>query len=634
MDPLLKGYFEKFLESHELERPKGAAIDDADKMSGLYERFINYHLFSEDTPEIFTADSELLDFVCPGGEGDAKLDGFGILVQGRLVRNKEEILNIIDTIKKIEVEFVAIQTKMRPRFETTEFLAFGTTLRKFFSSNPPVLNDNLKELFELKDFIYTDKKVIKALQCNPKLSAYYVTIGQFKEDDHYKSAKDTIVSMFSDGESRGDYIEKFDISVIDAKETRKKIESLENNYDVSLIINKSMNLTVGSNDKIKKAVSFTCTGKEFLKLLTNDNGTLRRSLFNDNVRDYLGAGSVNREIEDTMINDPELFLLCNNGVTIVSSNFEPIKDDLVKIINPQIVNGCQTSNTLYKLRDKIEQDKLMLSVRVICTDDNDISNKVVRSTNRQNQVLEEAFETTKPFHQSIEKHFAFTTSPVKIYYERRSKQYANDESIYKTHIVNLRVLTHVFVAAILRRPHEAHRHEAKLLEIYGRDNRRIFCEDHDVEIYYYCALLYYRVEEALRTNPYYKKNKWMKKFRGHFYFIISSILNKDIPKLSSTSKDYKKMINRFSENLSDAEKFMSLMIKAGEILNSTSNRWSKEGHSRYGMKDNQEFTSMLLNEIQKFKSNPEISQSSSDASSSTIQRHRKYLGKRKYTNNK
>lgn len=605
MDPLLKGYFEKFIESHKLERPEGAAIDDADKMSGLYERFINYILFSEDSPEVFTADNELLDFVCPGGEGDAKLDGFGILVQGRLVRNKEEILHIVDTIKKIEVEFVAIQTKMRSRFDTTEYLAFGTMLRKFFSSKPPVLNDDLKDLFELKKFIYTDTRVLKALKRNPTVRAYYVTIGQFKEDDHYKSAKESIESMFSANESNGDYIGKFKIRVIDAEETRKKLESIENNYDVNININKSMNLTVGNNDKIKKAVSFTCTGKEFLKLLTREDGSLRRSLFNDNVRDYLGSGSVNREIGNTMIEEPELFLLCNNGITIVSSNFEPIKDDLVRIVNPQIVNGCQTSNTLFKLRNKIEQDKLMLSVRVICTDDNEISNKVVRSTNRQNQVLEEAFETTKPYHQNLEKHFAFTSFPEKLFYERRAKQYAHDESIYKTQIVNLRVLTHVFVAAILSYPHEAHRHEAKLLEMYGRDNRRIFRDDHDVEIYYYCALLYYRVEEALKNNAYFKKNKWMKKFRGHFYFIIRMLISKEIPKLTSISKDYKKLITRLCECLKNADKFMDYMIKAGKILNITSKRWSDEGHSRYGMKDNQEFTAMLTEEIAKFKANSE-----------------------------
>lgn len=80
-----------------------------------------------------------------------------------------------------------------------------------------------------------------------------------------------------------------------------------------------------------------------MKLLTkSEDGSLRRSLFNSNVRDYLGnTGSVNSEIEHTIATEPEMFLMCNNGITIVCSDFIQIRDKIVSIDNPQIVNGCQ-----------------------------------------------------------------------------------------------------------------------------------------------------------------------------------------------------------------------------------------------------------------------------------------------------
>jgi AIPR protein. len=89
---------------------------------------------------------------------------------------------------------------------------------------------------------------------------------------------------------------------------------------------------------LKKAYAFTCNALEFLKILKKEDGSLRRSLFNDNVRDYLGDNkTVNSEIENTITESPEMFLLCNNGITIVCTDFEQIRDKLVKIENPQIV---------------------------------------------------------------------------------------------------------------------------------------------------------------------------------------------------------------------------------------------------------------------------------------------------------
>jgi len=134
--------------------------------------------------------------------------------------------------------------------------------------------------------------------------------------------------------------------------------------------------------------------------------------------------------------------LCNNGITIVCSDFVQVRDKLVKIENPQIVNGCQTSNSLFNFRNNPNIEKLQLLVRLISTEDSSVTNKIVRGTNRQNQVLDEAFEATLPFHQDeLEPFFLAYENNVKIYYERRSKQYNNDPLIKKTHIVNLRILT-------------------------------------------------------------------------------------------------------------------------------------------------------------------------------------------------
>lgn len=62
-------------------------------------------------------------------------------------------------------------------------------------------------------------------------------------------------------------------------------------------------------------------GREFLKLITDDNGEIIKSVFIDNVRDFQGENPVNKDIAKTISeNDLDQFVLRNNGITIVAKN--------------------------------------------------------------------------------------------------------------------------------------------------------------------------------------------------------------------------------------------------------------------------------------------------------------------------
>ena len=256
----------------------------------------------------------------------------------------------------------------------------------------------------------------------------------------------------------------------------------------------------------------------------SEDGSLRRSLFNSNVRDYLGnTGSVNSEIEHTIATEPEMFLMCNNGITIVCSDFIQIRDKIVSIDNPQIVNGCQTCSTIFLQRNNDSLQNVQVLVKLICTDDNSITTKIVRGTNKQNQVLEESFETTKPFHQKIEDYFEAKCDAIKLHYERRNKQYTSIPTITRYQIVNLRVLTQSFVAMFLQKPYEAHRHEAILLQKYApkdERNRLIYNSDHSPYMYYIAALTWYVFEMAFRNNTIVEKKK-IRPYMAHLYYIFT-----------------------------------------------------------------------------------------------------------------
>ena len=88
----------------------------------------------------------------------------------------------------------------------------------------------------------------------------------------------------------------------------------------------------------------------------------------------------------------------------------------------QIVNGCQTSFVLYENRRKLIDDKnAFLIVKLISTKDKEITDSIVKATNRQTPVLNEAFETLRDFHKNLEDIYSKYPPEYRLFYERRSK---------------------------------------------------------------------------------------------------------------------------------------------------------------------------------------------------------------------
>ena len=72
-------------------------------------------------------------------------------------------------------------------------------------------------------------------------------------------------------------------------------------------------------------------------------------IYEKNVRRFLGGrGKVNKGMQDTLRDAPERFGLYNNGITIVASDWTEIGSTVV-LNEPYIVNGCQTSRTIWEV---------------------------------------------------------------------------------------------------------------------------------------------------------------------------------------------------------------------------------------------------------------------------------------------
>lgn len=92
---------------------------------------------------------------------------------------------------------------------------------------------------------------------------------------------------------------------------------------------------------------------DFLKAYKQTTGDLDR-LYEKNVRRFLGAkGRVNKKMQETLRNEPDRFGLFNNGITVVVTDFIPKAEGAVELVDPYIVNGCQTTRTIWEVSQKI-----------------------------------------------------------------------------------------------------------------------------------------------------------------------------------------------------------------------------------------------------------------------------------------
>ena len=125
--------------------------------------------------------------------------------------------------------------------------------------------------------------------------------------------------------------------------------------------------------------------------LVKENGA---RLFARNIRGYLGASAINREIQTTLTSNPQDFWYFNNGLTIVCDDAQMIKsgDQLkMKLVSPQIINGQQTAYALSK-HGKTTASVLARAIAIQrdakdSTSYDRMVSQIVQATNWQNAIL-------------------------------------------------------------------------------------------------------------------------------------------------------------------------------------------------------------------------------------------------------
>jgi hypothetical protein len=156
-------------------------------------------------------------------------------------------------------------------------------------------------------------------------------------------------------------------------------------------------------------------------------------LLERNVRSFLQLkGKVNQSIRSTILDEPQMFLAFNNGLSVTASGLEVEERgdgtaDLIAADDFQIVNGGQTTGSIFRAarKDKAEADRLEVPVKIteILADGDveDIAPRISQSANNQNKVNMADFSSNHPFHRKLEELSRSVWAPPKVGLQRQTR---------------------------------------------------------------------------------------------------------------------------------------------------------------------------------------------------------------------
>ncbi|MBO5728624.1 MAG: AIPR family protein [Paludibacteraceae bacterium] len=554
----------------------------------VFERLINYNLLLQYQPDAFNSDSRLLETISVGGGDDLGQDGIAIKINNMFISSLEELDSWVTNKKeKLTIEYFFIQSKYKPNTDCGELLKFIGGIREFFNDNSILpMNDNVRAWYEIRKKI-SSKEFIIHLRELPHVKCYFVSTANEFVDNH----KDAYIATFkNEMRSRFSSFEFMQYGASDIVDIIK-----QNKSDEPLQILEDGIINFSRVEGIKNACIISCSAQKFIESLNTREGVIKKSIFVDNVRDFQGMNSVNTEMLSTIENEPQKFILFNNGITIVGTNFIE-QSKILSIDNPQIVNGCQTCNVLFDAWKKgVDISSINLIVKVISTEDATVANDVVKGTNRQSIVYEEAFETTLPFHKNFEKFVIdygnSIQTPMKIYYERRSKQYALNPNIEPYQRFNLKSLVQYTVAVLQEEPHNAHMHESQLVKKY---KNIIFQNGESFNAYFSLAYAFLTLEKYLKAQ---NKEKWYNTYKSHLLLIYFLLVAGSKP----NRKDHKQAdeyANKILVNAIDEKQFQITIDEAKNILSECKDIWvNRCKRSPYAMKDVSAFTTLIIKKV-------------------------------------
>jgi hypothetical protein len=291
---------------------------------------------------------------------------------------------------------------------------------------------------------------------------------------------------------------------------------------------------------------------DYYDFITDSEGDIKESIFDNNIRHYQGGKNVNEDIGKNLssISEPD-FWVYNNGITIIASKCGYDHKALI-LTDPRIVNGLQTSFTIFHKYKINEHDQRSIVVRVIESDDSELTDSLISATNSQTALPKSAFRATDKIHRDLENFFLANN----YFYDRRKNYYKNIGKP-SSRIFSLQNVAQAMEAIILKNPAKARTSPAALFT-NEKDYDSIFANDYQNKVYLNSTLICDHINKLIGTITIDERNTY-RNFKFHLARIFTVFLidkvdysHKDLEgdiELSSTDDLFEKSLNKLNEFL-------------------------------------------------------------------------------------
>lgn len=463
-------------------------------------------------------DSDELEKGIIGGSFDNGIDGMYIFANDELLQSIEQVDNF-KKIKNIEVHFH--QYKNNERISEDVVHKFNTATSNILNLSqelsPTSWNINLIEQVKLLRDLTIRSAVVHPQY---KFTFRHISKGNrdniYNEDRPNESYLDKVATLKQTVE-KSDYSSVlFDFDYIGVNELIS-LNRNEKQFSIALKLNENP-IALDFSDDGKRGYIASVNIKDYFKFITEESGELRKYLFDSNIRDYQNNTEVNSQISETIKNDKDLdFWWLNNGVTIIADKGS-LTGKTLHLDNVQIVNGLQTSHSIYySYNEEAEDENRSLLLKIIVTDDKVTADKIIKSTNSQNQVPTSLLRATDQVQRDIEEYFLTKD----YYYDRRKNYYKNLKKPIKK-IISINFLAQCLTSLLIqeKNPSKA-RSNPTVLTKKDEDYAKLFPENRHLDTYLKSILVVKKVESHLKQLL--NGDELAEQIKKYFLFHVSRV---------------------------------------------------------------------------------------------------------------
>lgn len=486
------------------------------------------------TKESDTCFSEIENSIVDGSQ-DGGFDSFIVLVNDRNIYSKEQIDDIKIT-ENSEIKIALIQSKCSNSFTETVLDKFHISLPAFFDLT--IDEDGLLERFNvsLVEKIEIFRELWRLSARKRATISIQVCYCCKAESVQTNSAFDLKMQQIVDLIKQKVVTAQVSFELFSSRElldlyNKKKSQEIELKF-----IENPMPITFGEKYGYIGNVKLS----EYVKFISDTNGKIIDSIFENNIRHYLGEVDVNKTIGKTIEEDKENdFWWFNNGITIISSDCRPFPRSLF-LKDVQIINGLQTSFTIHSHKNTISSsDNRSVLIKIILVSDKKIVDKIIFSSNFQNSVPPVLLRATEPIQRDIET-FCYSNN---YYYDRRKGFYKN-QGKPPNRIFTIQDMAQAIEAVLFQNPSSARKNPTTIIKS-DKSYDKIFDNKIDFMAYLNCVLIVNSAKKYINTVIDAKNRSFARNFTFHF---AMSIAANAVNKINYDANDIKLIVTSSFSN--------------------------------------------------------------------------------------